>query len=102
MAASWDEEKRLCLFFVNGLLYANHNVDAGKSSYRAMNNSHSVYYIGTKSKQYSEAGGKSLHGLIKELKVFKKALNSSEVLMEARVSNTSGTSDCQLYNFEYR
>lgn len=94
VAAKWDEEKRLGSFLLNGMARGKQTTNAGKSSYRVRNNSHSVYIVGAKSKTNAESGGKTLHGFIKELKVFKKALNSSEILTEARVSNASGTFDC--------
>ena len=93
MAASWDEKNRRGLLYVNGIKNGYNNVDANYSSYRARNNSHILYHIGSQSKEDADAGGKTLHGLVKELKVFKKALNSSEILTEARMSNMSGTSD---------
>ena len=68
---------------------------------RAMNNSHSVYIIGAESKTNAESGGKTLHGFIKELKVFKRALNQSEILTETSLSNASGTFDCSVFVIIY-
>ena len=97
MAALWNEEERLGSVFLNGAPRGRHNVKDGKSSYRAMNNSHSVYIIGAQSKSNAESGGKTLHGFIKELKVFKRALNKSEILTEASLSNATGTFDCLVF-----
>lgn len=93
VAAVWNEEERLGSVFYNGRPKGRQNVNDGKSSYRARNNTHSVYIIGAESKTSAESGGKTLHGFIKELKVFKRALNQSEILTEARLSNASGTFD---------
>ena len=91
VAATWDGEKRIGSFLLNGMAKGCQIVTGLKSSYRAMNNSHSVYILGAESKANAESGGKTLHGFIKELKVFKRALNKSEILMETSFSNTSGT-----------
>lgn len=97
VAAVWNGEERLGSTFFDGRPRGRHYVKDGKSSYRAMNNSHSVYIIGAQSKTKAESGDKNLHGFIKELKVFKKALNQSEILTEANLSNASGTFDCFSY-----
>lgn len=91
VAASWNEEKRQASVFFNGRGKGRHIVNQGKSSYRAMINSHDVYMLGAESKTKAESGGKTLHGFIKELKVFKRALNKSEILRETSLSNASGT-----------
>ena len=101
VVASWNEEERLGSIFLNGLPRGRHN-PTGKSSYSAMNNSHSVYIIGAQSKTNAELGGKTLHGFIKELKVFKRALNKSEILTEASLSNASGTFDCVIFLIIYQ
>ena len=101
MAAVWNEEERLGTVFLNGSPRGRQNVKDGKSSYRAMNNSHSVYIIGAQSKTNAESGGKTLHGFIKELKVFKRALSQSEILSEASLSNASGTFDRLLFLIIY-
>ena len=101
MAAAWNEEERLGSVFLNGKPKGRQNVKDGKSSYRAMNNSHSVYIIGAESKTNAESGGKTLHGFIKELKVFKRALNQSEILTETSLSNASGTFDCSVFVIIY-
>ena len=97
VAAVWNEEERLGSVFYNGNPRGRQNVNDGKSSYRAMNNTHSVYIVGAESKTNAESGGKTLHGFIKELKVFKRALNQTEILTEARFSNASGTFDCLVF-----
>ena len=97
VAAVWNEEERLGSVFYNGKPRGRQNVNDGKSSYRAMNNTHSVNIIGAESKNNAESGGKTLHGFIKELKVFKKALNQTEILTEARFSNASGTLECLVF-----
>lgn len=101
VAAVWNEEERLGSVFYNGRPKGRQNVNDGKSSYRARNNTHSVYIIGAESKTSAESGGKTLHGFIKELKVFKRALNQSEILTEARLSNASGTFDCLVFLIIY-
>ena len=101
MAALWNEEERLGSVFLNGAPRGRHNVKDGKSSYRAMNNSHSIYIIGAQSKTNAESGGKTLHGFIKELKVFKRALNKSEILTEASLSKATGTFDCLVFLIIY-
>ena len=101
VAAVWNEEERLGSVFLNGKPKGRQNVKDGKSSYRAMNNSHSVYIIGAESKTNAESGGKTLHGFIKELKVSKRALNQSEILTEATLSNASGTFDCLVFVIIY-
>ena len=91
VAASWDAQKKTGTIFVNGVESDKQIVhDAKLKSYRARNSSHTHYWVGTHSERLADPG-KTLYGFVKDLKVFKKALNGSELLTEVQATNISGT-----------
>lgn len=91
VAVTWDEEIRLGKIFTNGHESARRSAFAGLSNYEVMNNQHRFYQIGNK-----KDSGETFHGLIRELKVFKKVLNTSEILMEASGAHIKGMLNCTI------
>ena len=89
VTVTWDQNRRLATVFFNGDKKASKVAGAALSSYEIMNNSHSYYQIGSK-----KDGGETFHGLIRNLKVFKKVLSNREILTEEREVN--GMFDCLL------
>ena len=87
VTVTWDQNRRRATIFFDGKENACKVADTGLSSYEIMNFSHSFYQIGNK-----KDGGETFHGLIRNLKVFKRMLNDSEILAEARGVN--GTFEC--------
>ena len=87
VTVTWDENRRLATTFFNGKKKSSKVAGTALSSYEIMNNSHSYYQIGRK-----KDGGETFHGLIRNLTVFKKVLNNSEILIEAR--GVKGMFDC--------
>lgn len=85
MAVTWDQESRLGKIFINGTENARNRAFTGLTNYEVMENSHSFYQIGK-----MKDSGKTFHGLVRELKVFKKALSDNEILLEATGVNRSG------------
>ena len=68
---------KLAKIFINGTVSARKVADSGKTSYKLRNNSHSFYQIGKK-----KDSGQTFHGLVKNLKVFKRVLSSNEIMTE--------------------
>ena len=87
VTVTWDQNRRLATIFFNGKKKASKVAGTALSSYEIMNNSHSYYQIGGE-----KDGGETFHGLIRNLTVFNKVLNNSEILTEAR--GVKGMFDC--------
>lgn len=87
MAVTWDQNRRRATIFFNGKEKGAKVADTALSSYGIMKNSHSYYQIGSK-----KDSGETFHGLIRNLKVFKKVLSNSEILTEG--SGVNGMFDC--------
>ena len=87
MTVTWDQNIRRATIFFNGKKKASKTADTALSSYEIMSNSHSFYQIGSK-----KDGGETFHGLIRNLKVFKKVLSNREILTKA--SGADGMFDC--------
>ena len=86
MAVSWDKEKRLGTIFLNGIEKRSKENVGGVSNLEVRNSTRSFYKIGERNGN----GENAFHGLVREIKVFKKALNGSEVMMETMHTNQSG------------
>ena len=76
---TWDQGLTLGKIFFNGTMVGSKLSLDGKLSYAVGNTSHSYYQIG-----YKQGAGQSLRGLFRKLKVFKKVLNSSEIITEMK------------------
>ena len=76
---TWDQGLTLGQIFFNGTKVGSKVSLDGKLSYSVGNTSHSFYQIGNR-----QGDGRSLHGLFRKLKVFKKVLNSSEIITEMK------------------
>lgn len=85
LTATWDSAKRIGKIFIDDTLEARKVIDSAMSSYEVMNNSHSYYQIGSKNDS-----GETFHGFIRNIKVFKTVLSSSEISMVASGINDEG------------
>lgn len=63
----WIKERRLAKLLINGTEVGRHKIDNKISNLEVMNNLHSLYQIGKKT-----GSGKTLDGLVRQLKVFKE------------------------------
>ena len=74
MAATWDRERRVAKLFINGTENARKGTFTGLTNYEVMDNSHSFYQMGIK-----KDDGQTFRGLVRDLKVFKRVLNGTEM-----------------------
>ena len=94
----WIKERRLAKLLINGTVAGRHKIDDKISNLEVMNNSHGFYQIGKK-----PGSGKTLHGLVRQLKVFKEELSNRKIKTEMTTFNIIGMFECSLnaYNILY-
>lgn len=77
VAVTWDQGSRFLKVYITGIVEARIKVGNSFLSLELRKNSHSFYQLGK-----NEDSGETFHGLIRKLKVFKKALSRDEIVTE--------------------
>ena len=85
VAVTWDQQRQVAEMFLNGSKRGEQSPLPGRSGYSIISSPSTYYQIGSKADTKE-----TFHGLVRKMKVYKRLLNNSEILQEARMFKEDG------------